>query len=68
MKRDENWFDAVGKYDWREQQIEAREQQRKPLVPLTTAEIERLVSGWDKVDDGYVWLVRAVERLHGIGV
>lgn len=27
MRRDEDWFDAVGKYDWRMEQIEKREKE-----------------------------------------
>lgn len=29
MIRDENWFDAVGKNDWRQEQIEKREREAK---------------------------------------
>ena len=28
MRRDEDWFDAVGKNDWRQEQIEQREKDR----------------------------------------
>lgn len=28
MRRDEDWFDAVGKDDWRVEQIEKREKER----------------------------------------
>ena len=29
MIRDENWFDAVGKNDWRQEQIEKREKEKQ---------------------------------------
>ena len=29
MIRDENWFDAVGKDDWRQEQIEQREKEKQ---------------------------------------
>lgn len=31
MIRDENWFDAVGKDDWRVEQIEKREKEREKV-------------------------------------
>ena len=39
MIRDENWFDAVGKDDWRVEQIEKREEERKKAneIPQTHA-------------------------------
>lgn len=40
MRRDEDWFDAVGKDDWRVEQIEKREKERNDLQ-----EKERLSHG-----------------------
>lgn len=34
--------------------------------PLSADEVKALVKEWDRVDDGYMWLVRAVEKAHGI--
>ena len=37
MRRDEDWFDAVGKNDWRQEQIEQREKERKNLNEVPTS-------------------------------
>ena len=36
MRRDENWFDAVGKNDWRQEQIEQREKDRLAQANVNT--------------------------------
>lgn len=35
MVRDENWYDAVGKNDWRQEQIEKREREGQEVFRLT---------------------------------
>jgi hypothetical protein len=43
MNKDDNWWDAVGKNDWRERQIEAETlEQKDKLISDQTLEIELL--------------------------
>lgn len=45
MRRDEDWFDAVGKNDWRQEQIEQREKDRLAQANANTNKLMESTDG-----------------------
>ena len=67
MIRDENWFDAVGKNDWRQEQIEQRQKQKNPLSDGEMSKVfDDIVAGCYGEDDFWIRFARAIEKAHGI--
>ena len=45
MRRDEDWFDAVGKNDWRQEQIEKREKDRLAQADVNSNKLVEPTNG-----------------------